>query len=629
MADKDIEQKIKLTYETNADETSSQVNKLSGSIEGVEDKQVRATKSTKESTEAHKKAAAGAKEQGAALETLGGGIGSTITAMKGMLKQMWLMIANPLVLTIVAIVGALALLFKAFTSTNDGADKMEQMMSGVSATIDILRDRFLKIAGAIVKFMTGDFKGAMADGKAAVSGFGAEVEKEFKQAANAIKELQEVEDAMRSLGETRAKLNRDLSAAKEIITDETATYAEKKKAINDVRKSEGEQTEQELANAKRKLKAIEELNSLSDTSDEDLKKASDARIAVYNLEKESNDNRRAINKADKRADSEESGRIKAIASERAAAAKVRSDSEKAAAKERKALLDAELKEYEGFIKAKQDAWEKGQQDLNSAIDKATEENVVRELTERDRAVRVVKDKYFELIEKAKQFGIDSAVLVEAQRNEIADIDKKVADDKAVKDKEASDKKATEDKVVSDAMLQQEKDIQAAKLNIAEQGIRLIANVFGKSKAIQKAAIIAENAVGIGKMIIANNLANIGALATPQAIATSGASAVPVIAVNNISTGIGVASTIAATAKALQSLGGGSAGGAGQSTAGGRSAGGASAAPQVNFQGSRENQIGNTLAGRLNAQAPIRVTVLESDISKAQTSVTAKVVSNSF
>jgi hypothetical protein len=35
------------------------------------------------------------------------------------------------------------------------------------------------------------------------------------------------------------------------------------------------------------------------------------------------------------------------------------------------------------------------------------------------------------------------------------------------------------------MLQQEKDIQAAKLNIAEQGIRLIANIFGKSKAIQK------------------------------------------------------------------------------------------------------------------------------------------------
>jgi hypothetical protein len=57
------------------------------------------------------------------------------------------------------------------------------------------------------------------------------------------------------------------------------------------------------------------------------------------------------------------------------------------------------------------------------------------------------------------------------------------------------------------------------------------------KVNAESAIIAENAVGIGKMIIANN-PKYWALATPQAIATSGASAVPVIAVNNISTGSG-------------------------------------------------------------------------------------------
>jgi type II secretory pathway pseudopilin PulG len=47
--------------------------------------------------------------------------------------------SKSIVLTIVAIVG-LALLFKAFY-TNDGADKLEQTMKGVSAVIDILRDR--------------------------------------------------------------------------------------------------------------------------------------------------------------------------------------------------------------------------------------------------------------------------------------------------------------------------------------------------------------------------------------------------------------------------------------------------------------------------------------------------------
>jgi hypothetical protein len=69
------------------------------------------------------------------------------------------------------------------------------------------------------------------------------------------------------------------------------------------------------------------------------------------------------------------------------------------------------------------------------------------------------------------------------------------------------KQQKQSKVISDAMLQQEKDIQAAKLNIAEQGIRLIANIFGKSKKVKK-QLSSENAIGIGKMIIAN-LANIG------------------------------------------------------------------------------------------------------------------------
>ena len=97
--------------------------------------------------------------------------------------------------------------------------------------------------------------------------------------------------------------------------------------------------------------------------------------------------------------------------------------------------------------------------------------------------------------------------------------------------------------------------------MATGAINFLKEIGGKNKAIQRAAIIAENAVGIGKMIIANNAANIGALATPQAILTSGASAIPVIAMNNITTGLGIATTIASTAKALSALGGGSAGGA--------------------------------------------------------------------
>jgi hypothetical protein len=89
MAQEDIEQKIKLSYETNADETSTKVNDLSSSLDKTDTAQAKVTKTTKETTEAHKKAAAGSERPNSSPE-FRRWIGQTITGMKDMLKQMWL-----------------------------------------------------------------------------------------------------------------------------------------------------------------------------------------------------------------------------------------------------------------------------------------------------------------------------------------------------------------------------------------------------------------------------------------------------------------------------------------------------------------------------------------------------------
>lgn len=233
----------------------------------------------------------------------GKGVQSLSTAFKALL-------ANPIVLLIAAIVAGLTLLYKAFTSTNDGADKMEQVMAGLGAVMDVIRDRILKIAGAIAKFFSGDFKGALSDAREAVSGIGDEIADEFRKAAEATARLQEVEDAMRDLGVSRAKLNRDLAQAKELITDENASYAEKKKAIDQVREAEGKQTEQELENAKKKLKALQDRNNLSDKSDEKLKEEADAQAAVYALEEKSASDIRALNKQSRAIERQEEAKRK-------------------------------------------------------------------------------------------------------------------------------------------------------------------------------------------------------------------------------------------------------------------------------------------------------------------------------
>lgn len=117
------------------------------------------------------------------------------------------------------------------------------------------------------------------------------------------------------------------------------------------------------------------------------------------------------------------------------------------------------------------------------------------------------------------------------------------------------------------------------------------------------------------MIIANNIANVAALATPQAIASSGLSAIPVIALNNISTGIGIAANIAATSKALSSLGGGGAPSAPSVGGGGGSAAG-STPPQFNVVGaSSTNQLAQTIGNQQST--PVQAFVVANDVTTAQ------------
>lgn len=602
----DEQENIKIQFDTNAREAASDVNKLAGSLDEVTEAQGGASKAGKSTVDG--------------LENMGGAIGNTITAMKAMLKQMWAIVANPLGLIIVAIVGALALLFKAFTSTNDGADKFEQIMSGISAVVDILRDRFLKLAGALGKLFTGDFVGAAKDAKAAVSGLGDEIEKEFKQAATAKRYLQEVEDAMRDLGVTRAKLNRDLAASKEIITDETASYAEKKKAIEAVRVAEGKQTEQELFNAKKKLQAIKLANSLSDTSDEDLQKQADAQAAVYKLQEEQSNNIRNLNKLDKRANAEESARLKAITEERKAAYKAAADARK---KSNDKIL-ADQKEHDAkiasLLKERLDAEQnllRFNQDLN---DKTEEEKLHRQ-----------KERALQEIEILKQKGIDVTGILALNEEKYftleQELKEKRAEEKATKDKELydkesaeKDKQATEDLARDVALEEAKKEVRNTAISNIESGFQALKAIAGKNKAVQKGVLIAESAIGIAKIVQNTLVANAKAVAAFPVSAGQ-----PFVGINTVSGGLGIAANIAATAKGLSALGGGSA------PTGNIGVGGSigSTPPAIDFNNSQQNQIGQSVSRNEANKDPIQVILKESDVTKAQKNVSVLVTKNTF
>lgn len=318
---------------------------------------------------------------------------------------------------------------------------------------------------------------------------------------------------------------------------------------------------------------------------------------------------------------EETAKNKELAEKRAEAAKKEAD-------ERKRKHEEELKEKQKLKEDLKKLEERYVTDIENLKDKSDEQKLQRQ-----------KERDLEEIETLRKKGEDVTNLLKLNDEKYAILTEELrikrAEEKAVKDKEEQDKinaeiqKQLEDQqVIEVAMLEQKEAIEDKKIEIASKGVQLLAGVFGKSKAMQKAAIIAENAIGIGKMIIDNNRANVGALATPQAIATSGASAAPTIAFNNISTGIGVASSIAATAKALAAVGGGgSAGGGGGSTGGSTPSGGS--APQVGFQNSSENQIATAVTDRTADAPPIQAFVVSSEVTTAQSLDRNRVEANSF
>ena len=462
-------------------------------------------------------------KKGNVFSKLTSGLGGLIPGFKGaeaagqgVLKTMWAIVANPIGAIIAGVVLALTALYKAFASTKAGGEKIEQLMSGLGAVIDVLRDRVLKAGSAITKFLTGDFKGAFKDAKEAASGMGAEMEKEFRQAANAKKYLQEVDDALRSLSVSRAKLNRDLAKSKEIITDENASYAEKKKAINEVKIAEEKQTQAELKNAQKKLNAIKLANKQSDTDKANLDKQAAAEAELYALQEKSATDRRAIRKTELTAEKEEQARLKSIQDERNAKAKDDNEKARVRAKEK---YDLEKTLIDEIVKNEKLSFEEKRKNVNEdrIISKADRDKYLKEIElqenksieEHNKSIAELNKKYdderlnreADTAIKKEQLDYDRQ-LAEIEKIAINELEKQTLIEKldtehkarlgiiakADFDKKIADEKEQSDKIKEIARLEAEAKLKM--LDAVSAGLSLAAQELGESTAAGKIAAVA-------------------------------------------------------------------------------------------------------------------------------------------
>jgi hypothetical protein len=294
--------------------------------------------------------------------------------------------------------------------------------------------------------------------------------------------------------------------------------------------------------------------------------------------------------------------------------KARQDESDKKAKEEQDKIDAKNKEARDKRKEERDRLKKEAQDIANNAKKANEEiskTDLERLTEK-------YEKELAILKKQKVSTLDLEIKFLNDKNDLAlkqqEINYKIDEENARIKKEADDKKIEEDKKAKEEEIAREQAVADAKLSIqnaqldnVSAGIGLLKTVFEKNKAIQKGLLIAENAAGIAKIIINTMAANAKALALGPVLAP------PTILANNITAGISVASSIAATAKGLSALGGGGSTGGGSLPSGG---GQAPAPPQFNIVGqSGTNQLAQTIAGQQNK--PIEAFVVSSAVTTSQ------------
>jgi DNA repair exonuclease SbcCD ATPase subunit len=157
-------------------------------------------------------------------------------------------------------------------------------------------------------------------------------------------------------------------------------------------------------------------------------------------------------------------------------------------------------------------------------------------------------------------------------------------------------------------------MQEASFNLANSAIGFLKEIAGKNKTLQRAAIIAENAVGIAKIITSTQAANAAAVAKYALVPGGQALSATEITLNKISAGIGIATTLASTAKALSAIGGGGGGASSGGSVGGGATGGSAPAPQFNVIG---NSGVNQIASTLGSQQPVQAYVVANNVTTAQ------------
>lgn len=210
--------------EAGTDEQIAALKKLKAAEEDLAKANQKLNVSNKETTGHFAKIKEGISSLPGAAGTAGQGVDGLNTKFKALL-------ANPIGLILTAIVLALTALYKAFTNTFEGAQKVEQIFAGLKAAGQALFDNLEKIGSALVKLMKFDFSGAVDEIKGVVKA----ATDAYTAMADLTKQAQDLHKEQLANDLDAAERERKLALLREQASDDSVPLAERKKALQELR----------------------------------------------------------------------------------------------------------------------------------------------------------------------------------------------------------------------------------------------------------------------------------------------------------------------------------------------------------------------------------------------------------
>jgi len=584
-------------------------------------------------------------------DSIGGIVPAFDTASQGASafnKQLLVLLANPIGLVIAAIVLAVAGLVSIFKSFTPVVDKVEQGLSALSAVATTIKNTFIAVFTG-TKSLTDAF-----------SGLGGSMSTAANEAIRLTKAQQDLDDALQAQDITVSKLdsqinklnvqarNRNLTEAESLALLKKSENLQKSKLNLLIQNADKEVllARDRIANAanltKEERKQLKEqgfaykefVESRTTDVDELFEALKKAQINRNNIENE------ATAQLEKNQNKQDAIAEKEKAKEEATETKRKERIEKANEAERK-LIEEKLKDQKLSFQQQRDLVNSDNKlalkDKKEFLKKINDEEE-KSIEEHKKALLDLENKYKIDIEnlnakteqdrlnlqKSRDLKeIENVVKTEEEKARLklsldekykilqAELDDKTAKEKEEKQKVINDKKIADEKAVADAKVA----IQLQALNALGDLVGLAKSIGEKNKGLQRAALIAESAIGISKIIINTQAANSAARLKYALLPGGAALAATESLLNKVSAGIGIAANVAATAKGLSALGGGGAtGGGGSNPASG--GGGGSSAPQFNLVGqSSTNQLSQTIANQ--QKQPIKTYVVAGDVTTQQ------------